>query len=307
MCRVLGVSPSGYYAWRKRPMAARMRADVELTAHIDAIQRASRGTYGAPRVHADLAALGIHVGRKRMARLMRALGVCGVSRRKRPRTTRRGRAQRPVPDLVARDFAAAGPDRLWVADITYIPTWAGFLYLAVVVDAWSRRVIGWAMASHLRTELVLAALDMAVAQQRPVDVIHHSDQGCQYTSLAFGRRCREAGVRPSMGSVGDAYDNALCESFFATLECELLDRQRFTTPAEARLAVFDFIGGWYNPRRRHSALDYLSPMVYERNCGIGDRPVPSGSTIDQGGAMSLSPRGGCCEHLESSSPSSKPG
>lgn len=264
MCRVLGVSPSGYYAWRKRPLSPRARADVELSAHIDAIHHASRGTYGAPRVHAELAALGIHVGRKRVARLMRALGIHGVSRRRRPRTTLRDPAHPPAPDLVARDFTAPGPDQLWVADITYIPTWAGFLYLAVVLDAWSRRVIGWAMASHLRTELVLAALDMAVAQRRPTDVIHHSDQGCQYTSLAFGRRCREAGVRPSMGSVGDACDNALCESFFATLECELLDRQRFATQAEARLAVFDFIEGWYNPRRRHSALAYLSPLAYER-------------------------------------------
>ncbi len=264
LCRVLGVSPSGYYAWRKRPLAPRARADVELTAQIDAIHHASRGTYGAPRIHAELRALGSHVGRKRVARLMRALGVHGVSRRRRPRTTLRDPAHLPAPDLVARDFTAPGPDQLWVADITYISTWAGFLYLAVVLDAWSRRVIGWAMESHLRTALVLAALDMAVAQRRPTDVIHHSDQGCQHTALAFGRRCRAAGVRPSMGSVGDAYDNALCESFFATLECELLDRQRFPTPAEARLAVFDFIEGWYNPRRRHSALAYLSPLDYER-------------------------------------------
>ncbi len=192
---------------------------------------------------------------------------------------------RPAPDLVERQFEAAGPDRLWVADITYVPTWAGFLYLAVVLDAWSRRVIGWAMETHLRTELVLAALDMALAQRRPADVIHHSDQGCQYTSVAFGKRCREAGVRPSMGSVGDAYDNALCESFFATLECERLDRRRFRTQAEARLAVFDFIEGWYNPRRRHSALDYLSPMVYERTHATGNRTVARGSTIAQGGAM----------------------
>ncbi len=224
--------------------------------------------------------------------LMRALGVCGVSRRKRPRTTLRDQAHRPAPDRVARDFAAAGPDRLWVADITYIPTWAGFLYLAVVVDAWSRRVIGWAMESHLRTELVLAALDMAVEQRRPADVIHHSDQGCQYTSIAFGVRCQEAGVRPSMGSVGDAYDNALCESFFATLECELLDRQRFATPAEARLAVFDFIEGWYNPRRRHSALDYLSPIAYERSHSRRDRTVASGSTTEPGGAILVSPSEG---------------
>src|SRR4029450_2016285 len=221
LCRVLGVSPSGYYAWRNRPLSRRAREDVELTARVDAIHRASRGTYGAPRIHAELAALGIHVGRKRVARLMRALGVHGISRRKWPRTTVRIPVIPSAPDLVARDFTAAGPNRLWVADITYVPTGAGFLYLAVVVDAWSRRVIGWAMAPHLRTDLVLAALDIAVTQRRPADGIHHSDQGCQYTSIAFGLRCRAAGVRPSMGSVGDAYDNAMCESFFATLEGEL--------------------------------------------------------------------------------------
>jgi putative transposase len=271
MTRVLGVSPSGYYAWRKRPLSARACADVELSAQIEAIHRASRGTYGVPRVHAELAALGVHVGRKRVARLMRALGVQGVSRRRWPRTTVRDPAQPAAPDLVARDFTATEPNQLWVADITYIPTLAGFLYLAVVLDVWSRRVIGWAMETHLRTELVLAALDMAVTQRRPTDVIHHSDQGCQYTSVAFGGRCREAGARPSMGSVGDAYDNALCESFFATLECELLDRKQFATPAEARLAVFDFIEGWYNPCRRHSALSYLSPCDYERQAAPGAR------------------------------------
>jgi putative transposase len=289
MCRVLGVSPSGYYAWRKRPLAPRARADGALTAQIQIVHRESRGTYGAPRIHADLAAQGVRVGRKRVARLMRGADLQGVSRRKPFRTTMRDATARPAPDLVDRQFTVEGPDRLWVADITYVPTGAGFLYLAVVLDAWSRRVIGWAMETHLRTELVLAALDMAVAQRRPTDVIHHSDHGCQYTSLAFGGRCREAGVRPSMGSVGDAYDNAMCESFFATLECELLDRQRFSTQADARLAVFDFIEGWYNPRRRHSALDYRSPLIFERSRGRGDRPVTSGSTIAQGGAMSVSP------------------
>jgi putative transposase len=289
VCHTLGVSSSGYYAWRKRPLSPRARADVELTAQIQVIHRESRGTYGAPRVHAELAAEGVHVGRKRVARLMRRAGVHGVSRRKQFRTTVRDETARPAPDLVERQFQMAGPDRLWVADITYVPTWAGFLYLAVVLDAWSRRVIGWAMEPHLRTELVLAALDMAVAQRRPTSVIHHSDQGCQYTSIEFGRRCREACVRPSMGSVGDAYDNAMCESFFATLECELLDRHRFRTQAEARLAVFDFIEGWYNPRRRHSALDYLSPMVYERTHRSDTRSVASGSTIVMGGAISVSP------------------
>jgi len=290
LCRTLGVSPSGYYAWRKRPLSPRARADVELSAQIEAVHRDSRGTYGAPRIHAELTAAGIPIGRKRVARLMRGAGLQGVSRRK-FRTTVRDETARPAPDLVDRQFTVASPDRLWVADITYVSTWAGVLYLAVVLDAWSRRVIGWAMESHLRTELVVAALDMAVVQRRPTDVIHHSDQGCQYTSLAFGGRCRAAGVRPSMGSVGDAYDNALCESFFATLECELLDRQRFPTQADARLAVFDFIEGWYNPRRRHSALDYRSPMIFERSQGRDDRTVTSGATIDQGGAISLSPSG----------------
>lgn len=222
---------------------------------IRALHERSRGTYGAPRLPAELAAEGLAVGRQRVARLRRAAGLGGVSRRKVPRTTMRNPDARPAPDRVDRDFSAAGPDCLWVADITYLPSLSGFLYLAVVVDAFSRRVVGWAMATHRRTELVLEALNMALYQRRPRDVIHHSDQGAQYTSVAFGKRCRKAGVRPSLGSVGDGYDNALCESFFATLECELLDRCSFRTPAEARLAIFEFIEGWYNPRRRHSALD----------------------------------------------------
>jgi putative transposase len=265
LCRVLGVSASGYYAWAVRPASARVTADAALMEQIRVIHTRSRGTYGERRVHAELAALGVRVGRKRIARLMRVLGLAGVSRRKRTQTTIRDRDARPAPDLVDRDFTATAPDQLWVADITYIPTWAGFLYLAVVLDAWSRRIVGWAMATHLRTELVLEALNMALTQRRPTSVIHHSDQGCQYTSIAFGQRCREMGVRPSMGSVGDAYDNALCESFFATLECELLDRQRFQTQVEARLAIFEFIEGWYNPHRRHSALGYHSPVNYERS------------------------------------------
>jgi putative transposase len=151
-----------------------------------------------------------------------------------------------------------------VADITYVPTWAGFLFLAIVLDVWSRRVVGWAMANHLRTELVLDALNMALGQRKPDSVIHHSDHGCQYTSVAFGKRCTEAGVKPSMGTVGDAYDNAMAESFFATLECELLDRRKFPSQVEARTAIFEYIEGWYNPRRRHSSLGYLSPVEFER-------------------------------------------
>ena len=274
MCRLLGVSASGYYAWQDRRPSARVADDAALLNSIREAYAQSYGTYGAPRIHAELAAKGIRVARKRIARLMRAAGLAGVSRRKGPRTTQRREDARPAPDLVERNFSVDAPDRLWVADITYVPTWAGFLYLAVVLDAFSRRIVGWSMATHLRTQLVLDALDMALRQRRPQDVIHHSDQGSQYTSIAFGARCRQAGVRPSMGSVGDAYDNALCESFFATLECELIDRQRFRSQAEARMAVFEFIEGWYNPRRRHSGLGYLSPMKYERNQLPPARPSP---------------------------------
>ena len=195
---------------------------------------------------------------------MRAAGLVGASRRRSGVTTiRRDKEARPARDLVDRNFVAARPNQLWVADITFVPTASGFLYLAVVLDAWSRKVVGWSMANHLRTELVLDALEMAIGQRRPDGVIHHSDQGSQYTSLAFGKRCREAGVRPSMGSVGDAYDNAMCESFFATLECELLERRRFASQAEAKMACFSFIEGWYNPARLHSALGYRSPMACE--------------------------------------------
>ena len=281
MCRVLGVSPSGCYAWRKRKPSRRAREDEVLTNKIRKIHKRSQGTYGAPRIQAELADHGTQVGCKRVARLMRAAHLQGVSRRKGPRTTRRQPGAQPAPDLVERDFTATGPDELWVADITYVATWSGWLYLAVVLDVWSRRVVGWAMATHLRTELVLEALSMALSQRRPQAVIHHSDQGSQYTSLAFGNRCREVGIRPSMGSVGDCFDNALCESFFATLECELLDRSTFQTPAAARLAVFQFIEGWYNPHRRHSALGQRSPMRYEMEQILQpiNLPSPNLSTI----------------------------
>jgi putative transposase len=263
MCRLLGVSSSGYHAWVKRQPSRRAETDAALTVDIRAAHAASRGTYGAPRIHAELAADGIRVGRKRIARLMRQAGIAGVSRRRFITTTVRD-DRRQAPDLVERNFAVEAPDRLWVADITYIPTWSGFLYLAVVLDAYSRRIVGWSMATTLASRLVRDALDMALLTRRPNGVIHHSDQGSQYTSIEFGQRCRDAGVRPSMGSVGDAYDNAMCESFFATLECELLARNRFTTPSDAKSAVFGFIEGFYNPRRRHSSIGYLSPVDYER-------------------------------------------
>src|SRR5262245_4491983 len=270
MCRVLEVSPSGYYAWRKRPASKRSQEDVVLLRQIRTAHVASDGTYGAPRIYAELVDVGVRVGRDRVARLMREAGIVGVSRRRWITTTTRSDAGRQAPDLVDRQFKAEGPNQLWVADITYIPTWAGFLFLAIVLDAWSRRIVGWAMATHLRTELVLDALQMAILQRKPKAVIHHSDQGCQYTSIAFGQRCWELGVRPSMGSVGDAYDNAMAESFFATLECELLDRRRFQTQAEAKLALLQWIEGWYNPRRRHSALGYRSPNEFERRRAAGE-------------------------------------
>jgi putative transposase len=264
MCRVLGLSPSGYYAWLKRPPSTRSIKDDALYHEIERIHDGSRRTYGRPRVHAELVEEGHALSPKRVGRLMRRGGLRGVCRRRKWRTTVRDEHARPAPDLVERDFTATGPDQLWVADITYIPTAAGFLFLAVVLDAWSRRIVGWAMQTHLKTDLVLQALEMALHQRRPTNVIHHSDQGTQYTSIAFGLRCKAAGVRPSMGSIGDCFDNAMCESFFATLECELLDRERFRTPAEATMKVFDFIEGWYNPRRRHSALGYKSPAQFEQ-------------------------------------------
>jgi len=265
MARVLKVSASGYYAWRSRPASARATADADLTRRIRTIHAGSRATYGAPRVHAELAAEGVHVGRKRVARLMHRAVLAGVSRRRcAPVTTMRDAGHRAAHDLMRRNFVPDGPNELWVADITFVPTMAGFLYLAVVLDAWSRRIVGWAFSADLKTRVVLDALDMALATRRPEGVIHHSDRGSQYTSVAFGNRCKEAGVRPSTGSVGDAYDNAMCESFFATLECELIDRNRFRSMSEARIAVFFFIEGFYNPSRRHSALGYLSPIEYER-------------------------------------------
>lgn len=265
MCRLLGVSPSGFWAWTKRPPSERARSDAALTGEIRRIHVRSRGTYGVPRVHAELADEGTHCSRKRVARLMRLAGIEGVHRRRTARTTIRDRDMAPAPDLVERDFRAARPDRLWVADITYVPTWQGFLYVAVVVDACSRMVVGWSMAGHLRTELILDALDMAISRRRPPDgLIHHSDRGTQYTSLAFGRRCRESGIAQSMGSTGDAYDNAMAESFFASLETELIDRHSWRTRADARLAVFDYIEAFYNPIRRHSSLGQISPAEFER-------------------------------------------
>jgi putative transposase len=265
LCRTLGVSPSGYYAWRDRGPSEHDLADRDLAVRVREAHDRGRGTYGSPRIHAELREAGHRVGRKRVARLMRKQGLAGVRRRRYVTTTVADRAAAPAPDLVERDFGAPGPDRLWVADITYLPTRAGYCYLAVITDAWSRRVVGWSMATGLHTRLITAALDMALARRNPgPGLVHHSDRGCQYTSYAFRQRLREAGIAASMGSRGDCYDNAMAESFFASLETELLDRTTFRPRADARLAVFDYIEAFYNPRRRHSALDYLSPADFER-------------------------------------------
>lgn len=265
MCELLGVSPSGYYTWRNRGPSAREQADRVLRDRITDIHQRSRGTYGAPRIHAELLAEGARVGRKRVARLMQEAHIQGVHRRRKVSTTSRNPDEAVAPDLVRRQFNADGPDRLWVADITYIPTGAGFLYLAVVLDVWSRRAVGWSMRDNMATPLVTDALDMAITTRRPKRLIHHSDRGSQYTSTAFGNRCRQTGIHMSMGRRGDAYDNAVAESFFATLETELLDRTSFATRDQARSEVFDYIEGFYNPTRRHSAIGYHSPADYERS------------------------------------------
>jgi putative transposase len=264
MCRVLQVSTSGYYAWRDRVPSTTALANAVLVERIRQVHADSHHTYGMPRVRAELIDQGVVVSRKRVARLMRCNGIRGISRRRGFTVkARRSRNDAKAPDLVQRRFEADGPNQLWVADMTYVPTWAGFIYLAVVLDAWSRRVVGWAIGETMAAELVLSALNMALQQHKPREVIHHSDQGSQYASIAFGERCKKMGVRPSMGSVGDAYDNAMAESFFASLECELIDRRSWQTKTEARLALFTWIEGWYNPRRRHSALNYRSPMNFE--------------------------------------------
>jgi putative transposase len=266
LARVLGVARAGYYAWACRPPSDRSRSDALLGEQIRQIHARSRGTYGAPRIHAELRlGLAIHVSRKRVARLMREYGLQGVHRRRRGGLTRRDAAATPAPDLVQRRFVPPGPDQLWVADITQQHTDQGWLYLAVILDAFSRRVVGWSMTDHLRTELVLDALEMAISQrQPPPGLICHSDHGCQYTSFAYGRRLHASGLIASMGTVGDALDNAVAESFFATLECELLDRHPWPTRAGLRTAIFDFIEVFYNRQRRHSTLDYASPINYEQ-------------------------------------------
>jgi len=264
LCSVLGVSRAGYYAWKDRPASARERRDAELVELIGQLHAESQGTYGWPRVHADLRHRGVCVSRKRVARLMRAAGLSGMVRRRRGKTTVSVPGIATAPDLVRRDFAPTAPNRLWVADLTAVSTWEGKLYLAVVLDCYSRRCVGWAMAEHMRAELVVEALEMAIWQRRPeAGLVHHSDRGGQYVSLIFGQRSSDAGIDLSMGAKGSALDNAVAEAFFATLKKELTRRRSWPTRRELQSAVFTWIEGWYNRRRLHSTLDYLSPAGYE--------------------------------------------
>jgi putative transposase len=265
LCRVLGVSRSGFHAWEKRPPSARDLADAWLVARIQEIHAESRQTYGARRVHRALRHRGVRVSRKRVERLMRCAGLAGLVPKRYRRTTIRVPGVRVADDLVDRQFAATGPNQLWCADIKYVRTWQGWLYLAAVMDCYSRRIVGWSMRPDLEAELVVDALEMAINRRRPQPgLVHHSDQGSQYVSLRFGERCREIGIHRSMGSKGDCFDNAVAESFFATLEKDLLRRRSFATRQEARTAVFDYIEAFYNPIRLHSTLGYLSPIDYER-------------------------------------------
>ncbi|MEA2001860.1 MAG: IS3 family transposase [Actinomycetota bacterium] len=268
-CSVMKVSTSGFYEWKQRQSdpCRRQQQDAELTETITQIWRQSRGTYGSPRVWAELK-LGenIRVGRKRVERLMRQAGIEGLYRRRRQGCTSRDPEATPSDDLVKRRFHPTGPDRLWIADITEHPTREGKVYCAVVIDAWSRRVVGWSIADHLRAELVCDALDMAIWRRRPkpdAGLVHHADHGTQYTSWAFGQRLRNAGLLGSMGTVGDALDNAMAESFFGTLQLELLDRHHWETRRQLAQAIFEYIEAFYNPERRHSSINYMSPIDYE--------------------------------------------
>jgi putative transposase len=267
MCRVLGVSRSGFHAWERRAPSARALADRALTGRIAEIHAGSMKTYGSPRVHAELRLQdGIHVGRKRVERLMRRAGLSGQLKRRRGKTTIRVQGVRTAPDLVERDFDPTHINRLWCADITYIRTWEGWLYLASVMDCYSRAIVGWAIADHLRAELVVDALEMAVARRRPeAGLVHHSDMGAQYTSLIFTRRCRSVGIEVSMGSRGDCFDNAVLESFHASLKKDLIHRRSWPTKAQARTAVFGYIEAFYNRRRRHSRLGMRSPLEFEND------------------------------------------
>lgn len=278
---MLGVSPSSYYAWLKRRPSPRRRRDLELLELIRRIHKEARGIYGAPRVWAELRyGHGIRCARKRVARLMREAGLQGICRRKRHGCTKRRENYEPYPDLVKRRFQATGPNQLWVADLTEHRTGEGKLCLASLIDVHSRRVVGWSMSDKLTAEVAREALDMALARRRPAGpLVHHSDHGSQYTAKLYTSRIRKTGLLGSMGTVGDALDNAVAESFYASLQTELLDRQSWKTMRQLRTEVFSYIEGFYNRRRRHSGLGYLSPEEFERR-SAGARPKPEVTELE---------------------------
>jgi putative transposase len=281
MCRVLGVSRSGFHAWERRAPSARQLEDERLLERIREIHAENRGVYGSPRVHAELAlADGVRVGRKRVERLMRQAAISGLVARQRGRTTIRVPGVRVCEDLVDRAFLASAPDRLWVADITYLRTWEGWLYLVAVQDVFSRRIVGWSMADHMRTELVTDALQMALAHRRPAPgLIWHSDQGSQFVSLAFGQKARAAGIAQSMGSRGDCFDNAVAESFFATIKKELIHQRSWPSKAELRTEVFEYIEVFFNRRRRHSTLGHVSPEQFEINTSTKTEKITTTAAV----------------------------
>jgi putative transposase len=286
-CELLGVSESGYWAWTKRPPSDRALYDAWLLERIRAIHDASKGRYGSPRVHAMLRREGIRVGEKRVARVMRAVGLQGAFRRRRKGCTVRVAGVEPFGDLVGREFRPAAPDRVWCVDIKQTRTGEGWLYLAAVQDLFSRRIVGWAMAGHMRKELVVDALEMAVRARRPAaGTVCHSDHGGQFISLSFGQACHDAGIAQSMGAVGSCFDNAVAETFFATLTKELLlhqDPTAWATRAELRSAIFEYIEGYYNPTRLHSTLGMRSPAEYEADHAAGD-PDGLARTLASAGA-----------------------
>lgn len=280
LCRVLEISRGGYYAWARRGPSLRARQDAALIARLRHLHQESRGTYGAPRMHAELTlGEGCRCSRKRVARLMRTAGLVGVHRRRFRGITRRDPRRPLFPDLVQRHFRSTAPDRVWVADLTQHRTGEGWFYAGIVLDAFSRRIVGWSTGERPDAALAVNALAMALEQRRPgPGAVHHSDHGAQYTSLVFTHALRAAGLEGSMGRLGSAYDNAVAESFFASLQTELLDRHVWSTRASLRSAFFRYVEGFYNTHRRHSTLGYLSPADFERRWLAQERPAMLGWT-----------------------------
>jgi putative transposase len=279
MCKVLNVSPSGFYAWRGRPVSAREMANRELVKKIEAVYYDSYETYGSPRVYHELKSQDVACSKNRVARLMRLRGLRAKQVRRYKATTKRNKKHRVAPNLLKRDFRADRPDHKWLTDITYIPTQEGWLYLAVILDLYNRGIVGWAMSERMTSALTIRALKMAIRERRPGGgLIHHSDQGSQYTDGTYQALLRDHGIQASMNGVGTWYDNAPMESFFGTLKSELVHHRLYHTRDEARLDLFFYIEAFYNRRRRHSSLDYLSPekyeQLYQERHGLRSSPCP---------------------------------